>query len=101
MAERSIVRGRLVGRLSTAASAARSTVGVGGSFDQIDALFFEGDQQVIELLGIDFFVGQIVVDLVVGQIALGLALGDQFLQILVRMVHLSIPPCALRVPIWT
>ena len=39
---------------------------------QVDALFLQGDQQIVELVGIDFFVGQVVVDLVVGQITLGL-----------------------------
>ena len=52
--------------------------------DQVDALFLQGDQQIVQLIGIDFFVGQVLVDFVVGQIALGLALGDQFLQVLVE-----------------
>ena len=42
-------------------------------------LFLQGDQQIVELVGIDFFVGQIVVHLVIRQIALRLAPGDQFL----------------------
>ena len=58
---------------------------------QIDALLLQGDQQIVELVGIDFLVGQIFVDLVVGQISLCLALGDQFLQILVEKVHLTTP----------
>ena len=54
---------------------------------QIDALFLQGNQQIVELVGIDFLVGQIVVDFVVGQIALRLSPGDQFLQILIEKVH--------------
>ncbi len=54
---------------------------------QIDALFLQGNQQIVELVGIDFLVGQIVVDLVIGEITLRLPPGDQFLQILVEKVH--------------
>ena len=58
---------------------------------QIDALFFQGDEKIVELVGIDFFVGQVLIDFVVGQITLGLALGNEFLQIFVEMVHLATP----------
>ena len=57
---------------------------VGGRLvDQFDAHFVQCDQQTIELLRIDRFVGQVVIHLIVGQISLGLAFGDQFVQILV------------------
>ncbi len=46
---------------------------------QIDALFFQGYQQIIKAFGIDFFVGQIVVHLVVSQVALCFSLGYKFL----------------------
>ena len=62
-----------------------------GFVDQIDALFLQGDEKIVELIGIDFLVGQVFVDLVVGQITLGLALGDQFLHILIEVVHLATP----------
>ena len=55
-----------------------------GLVDQVDALFLQGDQQVVELVGIDFLVGQVLVDLVIGQIALRFPLGDQLLQVLVE-----------------
>ncbi len=55
--------------------------------DQIDAFFFQGDQEIIEPFRIDFFVGQIVVDFVVRQIALGFSLGDKFLQVLIEEIH--------------
>ena len=62
-----------------------------GLVDQIDAFFLQGDEKIVELIGIDFLVGQVFVDFVVGQISLGLALRDQFLQILVEVVHLATP----------
>ena len=44
-----------------------------GSFvDQLDAHFFQGNQQIVELFRSDCLVGQIFVDLIVGQISLGL-----------------------------
>ena len=62
--------------------------------DQLDAQFVQRDQQIVELFRIDRLVGQIVVDLIVGQITLGLALGDQFVQILIVMVHAILLPRA-------
>ena len=58
---------------------------------QIDALFLQGDQQIVEFLGIDFLVGKVIVDFVVGQITLGFPPGDQFLQVLVEKVHRTAP----------
>ena len=58
---------------------------------QIDALFLQGNQQIVELVGIDFLVGQVVVDLVIREIALRLPPGDQFLQILIEKVHRTTP----------
>ena len=52
--------------------------------DQVDPLFLQGDQQVVELVGIDFFVGQVIVDFIVGQVALRFPPSNQLLQILVE-----------------
>ena len=62
-----------------------------GFVDQVDAFFLQGNEKIVELVGIDFLVGQVFVDFVVGQITLGLALCDQFLHILVEVVHLATP----------
>ena len=62
-----------------------------GLVDQVYALFLQGDEKIVELVGIDFLVGQVFVDFVVGQISLGFALGNQFLQVFVEMVHLVTP----------
>ena len=47
--------------------------------DQVDPLFLQGDQQVVELVGIDFFVGQVIVDFIVGQVALRFPPSNQLL----------------------
>ena len=51
-------------------------VRLGRASHQIDALFLQGNQQIVELIGVDFLVGQVVVDFVVGQIALRLPAAD-------------------------
>ena len=48
-----------------------------GLVDQLDALLFEHQQELVELLGIDGVVGQVVVDLSEGQVALVLARFEQ------------------------
>ena len=58
---------------------------------QVDPLFLQGDQQVVELVGIDFLVGKIAVHLVIGKIALRFSAGDQPLQILIEKVHRTTP----------
>ena len=55
-----------------------------GFVDQVDALLFEEQQELIELFGIDGVVGEIFVDLAVGQIALFLARIDERLQALIQ-----------------
>ncbi len=74
----------------------RGIFGLGGLGHQLDAQLFQGDQQIVEFFRSDGFVGQIIVDLVVSQISLGLARGDQFLQIQIAVVHLSVPSRTLE-----
>ena len=67
--------------------------------DQLDAHFFQGDQQIVELFGRDVFVGQIAVDFVVGQITLSLALLNEFLQFQFVRMHVCLSSalsCASR-----
>ena len=60
------------------ASSARLRVGAGlallglGLVDQLDALFLQDQQELVELFRIDGVVGQVVVDLTVGQVAFSL-----------------------------
>ena len=68
--------------------------------DQLDALLFEQDQELIDLLGIGVVVGQMVVDLTVGQVALFLARFEQGLQAVVRSSP-SNPPRLMTEPAHT
>ena len=82
---------RVMATSTCGSSAASARFGLGGVGDQFDAQFFQGDQQIVEFFRSDGFVGQIVVNLIVSQITLGFARGDQFLQIHIAVVHLSVP----------
>src|SRR5262249_32203253 len=59
--------------------------------DQLDAFLFEKDEQLVELLGVDGVIGQIIVDLAIGQVALFLALLEQGLQAVVDLLHQTLP----------
>ena len=55
--------------------------------DQLDALLFEKDQDLIDLLGIGVVIRQMVVDLIVGQEALFLARLEQSFQAVIGLFH--------------
>src|SRR5262249_28569033 len=67
--------------------------------DQLDALVFQQHQELVELLGIDRVVGQVIVYLTERQIAFLLALLEQDLQARVDLFHPNPPrliaPCLL------
>ena len=55
--------------------------------DQLDALIFQQDEELIDLFGVGVVVGQMVVDLTVGQVAFFLARFEQSLQAVVDLLH--------------
>src|SRR5262245_7092639 len=59
--------------------------------DQLDALVLEQDQELIQFLGVDGVIRQIVVDLAVCQVAFLLALVEQSFQALVDLLHQTLP----------
>src|SRR5262249_5738067 len=64
----------------------------------LDALLFEQDEDLIDLLRVGVVVRQVVVDLVVGQEAFFLARFEQSLQAVVDLVHQSLPRPQDRTP---
>src|SRR5581483_1330940 len=62
-----------------------------GLVDQLDPLFFQEDEELIELLGVDGVIGQVIVDLPVGQVALFLALLEQGFQAVIDLLHQTLP----------
>src|SRR5208337_1952612 len=69
-----------------------------GLVNQLDSLFLQNEQELVELLGIDGVVGQVVVDLTVGQVTLFLARFEQGLEALVDLLHASSPQLKIRFP---
>ncbi len=57
------------------------------SSDQLDALFFKENQDLIDLLGVGVVVREMIVDLVVGQVALVLSGFEQGFQAVVDFLH--------------
>ena len=98
-------RSRSAPASASAAAAGGRAFAVGDVFlvDQLDALLFEHEDELIELFGVDGVVRQVIVDLGEGQVALFLALVEQGLQALVDLLHqtlrwgLQIDDCRLQI----